>query len=190
MTLHVLSLRASCNREICPIVLVSDEMRGGCAFGPRRHHWFALILTIMLFTIAAPKVFAETPVIAAPEAARKLASGDLVLLDIRSPEEWRETGIADGAWPVSMHRPDFAQRMQKILSVHGASHIALICATGGRSAYVADVLAKNGISGVWDVSEGMFGNGTAPGWIARGLNVVSLNDAMARYKMATSYLEN
>ena len=80
--------------------------------------------------------------------------------------------------------------MQKILSVHGASHIALICATGGRSAYVADVLAKNGISGVLDVPEGMFGNGAAPGWIARGLTVVPLGEAVARYDEVTASWDN
>jgi rhodanese-related sulfurtransferase len=89
-----------------------------------------------------------------------------------------------------MHTPDFAQQIQRILSVYGASQIALICATGGRSAYVADILSKNGISGVWDVPEGMFGNGAAPGWIARGLNVVPLGEAMARYKAATVSWEN
>ena len=59
----------------------------------------------------------------------------------------------------------------------------LICATGGRSAYVAEVLEKNGLTGVADVSEGMLGNSGGAGWIARGLPVVSLKDAQVDFKL-------
>jgi rhodanese-related sulfurtransferase len=67
------------------------------------------------------------------------------------------------------------------LSRYRPDQIALICATGGRSAYVVEILGKNGITGVADVSEGMFGNGRAAGWIARGLPVVSVEQAQTRF---------
>ena len=66
-----------------------------------------LAIAVAFFMIATAAVFAETPILNAPEAAEKVASGQIVLLDIRSPEEWQETGIAEGAWPVSMHTQDF-----------------------------------------------------------------------------------
>ena len=132
--------------------------------------------------IATAAAFGETPILNAPEAAEKVASGQIVLLDIRSPEEWQETGIAEGAWPVSMHTQDFPKHLQAILSQLQPEQIALICATGGRSAYIAEVLEKNGVVGVADVSEGMFGNGQSPGWAARGLPVISMDEAASRYE--------
>ena len=139
--------------------------------------------------IATAAVFAETPVLSASEAAAKLASGDLVVLDIRTPEEWAESGIAQGAWPVSMHSEDFPKRLQAIFAQHSAETIGLICATGGRSAYVTEVLARNGITGVIDISEGMFGNEQGAGWIARGLPIVSLAEAMKQYEISVEGLQ-
>ncbi|MDA0655674.1 MAG: hypothetical protein O2912_04615 [Proteobacteria bacterium] len=41
-----------------------------------------------------------------PETAYKaVESGTLTLIDVRSPEEWRKTGIAKGAVPITMHNP-------------------------------------------------------------------------------------
>jgi rhodanese-related sulfurtransferase len=64
---------------------------------------------------------------------------------------------------------------------HGKS-IALICATGGRTGYVVSLLSKDGFKGVIDVSEGMVGNERGPGWIARGLPLVSANEAKEAYQ--------
>ena len=145
----------------------------------------ALLATIaVMFVVATLAAFAETPILTAPEASGRVASGDLVLLDIRTPEEWKETGLADGAWPVSMHTPDFPKQLQEILTRFSPDQIGLICATGGRSSYVTKVLEQNGIHGVLDVSEGMFGNGNADGWIARGLPVIAIEEATERFKAA------
>lgn len=149
----------------------------------RRLLWaLGLVAAIAVaFLIATAAAFAETPVLSAPEAAAKMTSGDMVILDIRSPEEWDESGIADGAWPVSMHDDDFPKRLRAIFAQHAPDRIGLICATGGRSAYITEILAKNGITGVVDVSEGMFGNERGSGWIARGLPIVSLDEALKQF---------
>jgi len=138
--------------------------------------WALMTLTAM----------ADTPILSAPDAEAKLASGDMVLLDIRSPQEWADTGLAEGAWPVSMHEPEFGQKLQAILQKVGADQVALICATGGRTGHVTNILRQNGIEGVIDVSEGMMGNPSGPGWIARDMPVVTLEDATAAYEAATA----
>jgi rhodanese-related sulfurtransferase len=131
-------------------------------------------------------VMAETPILSATEAQTMLEKDELVLLDIRSPQEWAETGLAEGAWPVTMHEPDFGTRLQTILQEVGSERVALICATGGRTGHVTSILRQNGIEGVIDVSEGMMGNPRGPGWIARGMPVVTLEDAAAAYEAATA----
>jgi len=80
--------------------------------------------------------------------------------------------VAQGALAVTMHAADFGANLARIMAGNPGTPLALICATGGRSNYVATALAQNGITGVRDVSEGMFGNGRAPGWIARDLPIV------------------
>ncbi len=125
---------------------------------------------------------AETPILSAPEALSRLEAGEMVLIDIRSPDEWAETGVAEGAWPVSMHEKDFATRLQEILSAYSPDRIALICATGGRTEYVTKVLRQNGITGVADVSEGMMGNGRGAGWIERGMSVTDIATAAKAYE--------
>ena len=144
----------------------------------------AWVMVAMLLVSAPKALHAETPILSVPEAADRLATGEFILLDIRSPEEWAESGVAEGAWPVSMHVEDFPQRMRAILQNYAPSQIGLICATGSRSSYVANFLEQNGVEGVTDVSEGMFGNPSGEGWIARGLPVLSAEEALANYDKA------
>ncbi|NNE89874.1 MAG: rhodanese-like domain-containing protein [Silicimonas sp.] len=142
------------------------------------------VATLFLMSIAA--AWAETPILSAPDAKQQIEAGELILLDIRTPQEWRETGLAKGAWPVSMHSRDFGTRLQAILAVYPPEQIALICAVGGRTGRVTAILEQNGIAGIVDVSEGMMGNRRGPGWIKRGLDVVTLDEAQAAYDDASA----
>ena len=144
--------------------------------------WISVVLVFGFWTAA----WADAPILSAPEAQGQVADGEMVLLDIRSREEWEETGFAKGAWPVSMHERDFGTRLQAILKNVPPEQIGLICATGGRSAHIAKLLSQNGIDGVIDVSEGMMGNQRGPGWIARDMDIVPLDAALKTYEEATS----
>lgn len=120
-----------------------------------------------------------------------LETGDLILLDIRRPEEWQETGVAKGAWLVSMHQPDFGVRLVKILQRFSPNQIALICRTGNRSNFLRSQIEAQGVVGIRDVSEGMMGNGQLPGWISRGLPIASAEEALADYRAAqTAWAQN
>ena len=122
----------------------------------------------------------------APQAYEKLSKGDLVVLDIRSREEWQDSGVAQGALPISMHEKDFLERFQSVLLEYEPEKIAMICATGGRSAEVTYFLEQNGLTGVADISEGMFGNRNGPGWLKHGLPVVSASEALENYERLQS----
>jgi rhodanese-related sulfurtransferase len=143
-----------------------------------------ILIAAGLALFLATGATAQPPIISAREAYEDLRAGDIVMLDIRRPKEWAKTGVAEGAWPVSMHQEDFIRRLQAILEMYPADQIALICATGGRTAHVASVLERAGILGIKDVSESMLGNKRGPGWIARGLPVVSVDAAMQDYEAA------
>lgn len=130
---------------------------------------------IVALPAAVPAAGRDRPpaVISAPEARALQLAGRLVLVDIRSPEEWRRTGIAEGALTVTVHRHDFVAALLQATGGDRTRTIAVICATGGRSAMVRRSLARIGFTAVIDVSEGMLGNARGPGWIRRGLPVVA-----------------
>ncbi len=114
--------------------------------------------------------------LSAPEAHARALAGKLLIIDVRSPAEWRQTGVAKGARPVTIHDPDGAAGFLKaMLAAVGGDKtrpIAIICARGARSARANRFLQAKGFTRVHDMSEGMLGRGSQPGWIARGLPVV------------------
>lgn len=109
----------------------------------------------------------------AAEAFRRAEAGEILLLDIRTPEEWARTGSPAPAHRLDMRRKDFLAALSDLAGGDPARPIALICATGGRSARLARALEQAGFSQVFDVAEGMLGSSAGPGWIARGLPRVS-----------------
>ena len=106
-----------------------------------------------------------------PEALDAIRAGTLVLVDVRHPDEWAETGIAEGAVPIDMRRHDF---VEAVTAARGGREVAIgvICARGVRSRRMAQRLAAAGIDGIVDVPEGMLGSRAGPGWLARDLPVV------------------
>lgn len=95
------------------------------------------------------------------------------LIDIRRPEEWAETGIGEGAAPLDMRRDDFVQALDDLTGADKSAPIALICARGVRSRYLTQVLRNGGYEQIIDVPEGMLGSFAGPGWLKKGLPVVS-----------------
>lgn len=108
----------------------------------------------------------------APTAFEKARKGELVLLDIRSPQEWEETGTGTYAERVSMHQEGFLRKLNVLIDNDKSRQIALICAVGGRSNFIQGELVKRGYTNVIDVAEGMLGSRYGPGWIKRGLPIV------------------
>lgn len=112
-------------------------------------------------------------VIDAAAALRSARDGTLLLIDIRRPTEWRETGIAEPAIEVTMHDPNGPRGfLQAVLASVGGNRerpIALICASGVRSGWARRFLALNGFTHVANMREGMLGRGRGNGWIPRGL---------------------
>jgi rhodanese-related sulfurtransferase len=112
-----------------------------------------------------------SPTLTPPEAFARAASGAILLIDIRRPDEWAATGVGQGARPLDMRRRDFGPALLALAGGNPATPIALICARGGRSNRLARRLADAGFAVVQDVPEGMLGSRAGPGWLARGLPV-------------------
>jgi rhodanese-related sulfurtransferase len=105
-----------------------------------------------------------------PDAAYEAAQNqDIVLIDIRRPEEWLQTGVAEGAIGLDMTQPGFVPALLDLRQRYPDRPLAMICRTGNRTNYVTSELAKQGFPGLIDVSEGMVGGRNGPGWLARKL---------------------
>ena len=111
------------------------------------------------------------PILSAPEAFEKSRAGEITLIDIRTPREWRQTGIATGALPIDMTKKSFVQEILAAVDGNKDAPIGIICRTGNRTTYTQKALQEMGFTEVYNVKEGMAGSGAGPGWIQRGLPV-------------------
>ncbi len=115
------------------------------------------------------------PALSAPDAYAQMQAGTLTLIDVRTPGEWRETGVAQGALRISMASAQgetgFIQQVDTALDSDKKKSIGLIGLAGSRSANAQKVLLASGFNHVYTVSEGMRGSSAGPGWIARKLPV-------------------
>lgn len=132
-----------------------------------------MVLCAVLALAASPSHAA--PDLAAPEAYEAIQAGKVRIIDIRTPQEWRQTGVAPGAGRVDFYRgPEVL--VQSILQMVGGDKnapIALICRTGSRTSVAQKYLQGIGFTQVYNVSEGMAGGAAGPGWLKRGLPVDS-----------------
>jgi rhodanese-related sulfurtransferase len=128
------------------------------------------LLYILLLSSGA---WAGPDLLHADDAYRRANTGDITLIDIRSPAEWRQTGVPQGAMAITLHNPGGIDAFYRaILAATGNDKkkpLALICAAGNRSQWAQRFLADKGFTRVENVGEGLYGNGVHPGWLRRGL---------------------
>ncbi len=114
-------------------------------------------------------------VMTADEASVRTEAGEVMLIDVRSPQEWRQTGVPRGARRVTIHDPGglkgFVDAMAAAVDGDLKKPIALICARGNRSTIAQKVLSEAGFTRVFNIREGFTGGPYGPGWVKRGLPV-------------------
>jgi rhodanese-related sulfurtransferase len=147
-------------------------LMGWLAYCKRVFPVLALLLASSLATASGD--------LSAPDANAAVQAGKMTLIDIRTPGEWRDTGLAAGARQVNMMHPKGAEGFvnQLLDQVKGDRNapIALICRTGNRSTQVQNYLQSVGFTQVFNVKEGMAGSAAGPGWLKRGLPVKSCTE--------------
>lgn len=83
----------------------------------------------------------STPTIEPREAAERLASGELALIDVREDDEWQA-----GRIPGARHIPlgELAERFHEV--VDAGPRVAFVCRSGGRSGYATEAARAAGLS--------------------------------------------
>lgn len=102
---------------------------------------------LLLFaTFCTSLLAAEVPSLSPAEAAKRIADGKAVLVDVREPSEWAESGVAAPAalLPKSEFDAGLIGEWKDFLAKAGDKQIILYCRSGKRSEAVATALAAKG----------------------------------------------
>ena len=130
-----------------------------------------LTIVLILMATSAPAQSAP-PSVSVRQAHARAKAGQSVLVDIRTPEEWADTGVAEGAIRLDMTTPGFEIRLAAIRAENPGKPIDLICRTANRTRQVQDALTRRGWRDLVNVRGGMLGNPTDRGWLDETLPVV------------------
>ena len=134
--------------------------------------WHGLAVIILIWGVGTANA-ADTSILTAKEAYGKARAGEVTLVDVRTPQEWQQTGVPAGGVAETIHGdgglPAFAEALLARLEGDKSRPVALICARGGRSAYTKTYLEQAGFTNVSDVSEGVIGGPNGAGWLQQDL---------------------
>ncbi|MBE0499232.1 MAG: rhodanese-like domain-containing protein [Campylobacterales bacterium] len=93
-------------------------------------------------------------------ASQELLDSKITIIDIRTPGEWRETGLLAGAVPITFfdergghNVPLFLEELSK--HVKPGEPFAIICHVGSRTSAIAEFLAENQKAKVINLLGGM-----------------------------------
>jgi rhodanese-related sulfurtransferase len=134
----------------------------------------AAMICLLVPVVASAQNRPDAGTIMAPAIAHtKALAGDLVLVDIRTPDEWRETGVPSSAQAITMHQEPKALLAQLERATGGdkSKPLALICRTGNRTSFLQAELKKHGYTSIINVAEGVVGGPFGQGWLKAGLPV-------------------
>lgn len=102
---------------------------------------------LLLAVSAVAALAADVKKVSPSEAAQLVKSGQAVLVDVREPAEWAQSGVAEPA--VLLPKSDFdgAQAQWKgFLEKNQGKQVILYCRSGKRADTVATALAAKGIA--------------------------------------------
>jgi rhodanese-related sulfurtransferase len=131
----------------------------------RRVFLSAILLSALASLVCAQ---ASSASLSAREAYDGVKAGKLILVDIRTPEEWADTGVPQGAMRLDAEASGFEVRLAGLKLDDPKKRIVLIDRSGGSAAAVQQKLAARGWREFSIVRGGMLGAG---GWLAEKLPV-------------------
>ena len=109
-----------------------------------------------------------TKIITAAQASIMAASGEFLIIDVRTAAEWRETGVPKDAARANIFDSDFLERVKRAVGADRSRPITVICARGNRSTRAEQLLSQAGYTDVQNIKEGMLGSTHGKGWLAGG----------------------
>ncbi len=136
-----------------------------------------ILISFSIFFISFSAIANE---LSAIDAAKEM-SNNLIIIDVRNKEEWKETGIIPNSLLIQMLsagrtiRKEYISELLIALGEDKDIKAAIICHSGGRSSATVELLKNEGFNNIFNISEGMVGNGSTTGWINRNLPLIACN---------------
>lgn len=110
------------------------------------------LLVSLVFTAYGDTATADIEVVSPADAAAFLeGSADVVILDVRTPEEYRETRLP-GSINIDFYAADFASQLDEMPK---DVPYVVYCQSGNRSSQAVDIMADLGFTRVLDVDGGI-----------------------------------
>ncbi len=124
-------------------------------------NWLRCFLLSCIF-ITPVFASADVPKLTPTDATKRVEEGKAVLVDVREPKEWAETGVAAPAVLLPKSDYDGAQKQWKeFLANVGSKQVILYCRSGHRAGVIGTALAGKGVN--------VANAGGMKDWIAAGL---------------------
>ena len=136
-----------------------------------------ILISFSIFFISFSSIANE---LSAIDAAKEM-SNNLIIIDVRNKEDWKETGIIPNSLLIQMLsagrtiRKEYISELLIALGEDKDIKAAIICHSGGRSSATVELLKNEGFNNIFNISEGMVGNGSTTGWINRNLPLIACN---------------
>jgi rhodanese-related sulfurtransferase len=121
--------------------------------------------------LATAQRTATGTIMSVADAHAKALAGEVVLVDIRTPEEWKNTGVPASAHAVTMHQqgPAFIAGLKAAMGGDTTKPLAIICNSGNRTSNIYADLQRAGFPNLINVAEGVGGGPFGRGWLKSGL---------------------
>ncbi len=107
-----------------------------------------------------------------------ISSNDVILVDVRTEIEWHNTGVPDFENILFVtYRIDQETDFTKIISNKIKDKnisILLICRSGVRSLYAANLLENHGYKNCYNIEDGFEGSIKGPGWVKNNLPIIKM----------------
>ena len=118
-------------------------------------------ICLIVFLFIPHVAGAEVVDISINELQTMIESEDVVLIDVRTPKEWRQTGIVEGSIPIMFfdekRKPHAQEWMNQAAPyLESQREIILICRSGNRSKIIANYLIQqHGHARIYNVKPGI-----------------------------------
>ena len=146
--------------------------------------YFRLILFSLLFFLANHVLLSMDNVkseLTLQEAHSLYINKNLTIIDVRTINEWKMTGIIPTSILINMHddkyqeRNGFVTEITKILLEYQDKNVAFICASGARSKIITDYLVNKGYKNIYHIPDGIMGKQN-DGWLFNGYPLINYNN--------------
>jgi len=125
---------------------------------PFRRAW----LSLLIFALPVLAMAGEVERLSPADAAKRVAEGKAILIDVREPAEWAASGVAEPAVLLPMSDFNGEQKLWKpFLEKNAGKELILYCRSGNRSGQVAAKLAAQG--------KAVANSGALKDWVAADL---------------------